>query len=159
MHAKPDLRVFLKWMIARSGSVITDVILLGGTMRRFKLSLSSFLLIILCLMLLAIAIFERNRAIKIESAAIITDNAELKALATQEWEIVKRELSVQYALSKLSTTKTLTNAETDRSNDDSIANRRQLANIRNAQLKLQREKGILESMRFDIVQDMLDSND
>ena len=26
MHAKPDLRVFLKWMINRSGSVITDVI-------------------------------------------------------------------------------------------------------------------------------------
>ena len=26
MHAKPDLRVFLKWMIYRSGSVITDVI-------------------------------------------------------------------------------------------------------------------------------------
>ena len=29
MHAKPDLRVFLKWMIYRSGSVITDVITLG----------------------------------------------------------------------------------------------------------------------------------
>ena len=26
MYAKPDLRVFLKWMIAGSGSVITDVI-------------------------------------------------------------------------------------------------------------------------------------
>ena len=26
MHAKPDLRVFLKWMVAGSGSVITDVI-------------------------------------------------------------------------------------------------------------------------------------
>ena len=26
MHAKPDLRVFLKWLIYRSGSVITDVI-------------------------------------------------------------------------------------------------------------------------------------
>ena len=26
MHAKPDLRVVLKWMIAGSGSVITDVI-------------------------------------------------------------------------------------------------------------------------------------
>ena len=25
MHAKPDLRVLLKWMIIRSGSVITDV--------------------------------------------------------------------------------------------------------------------------------------
>ena len=24
MHAKPDLRVFLKWKIARSGSVIVD---------------------------------------------------------------------------------------------------------------------------------------
>ena len=33
MHAKPDLRVFLKWMIAGSGSVITDVIRLQkGTM-------------------------------------------------------------------------------------------------------------------------------
>jgi hypothetical protein len=29
MHAKPDLRVFLKWMIAGSGSVIVDVIMLG----------------------------------------------------------------------------------------------------------------------------------
>ena len=30
MHAKPDLRVFLKWMIAGSGSVITDVITLAA---------------------------------------------------------------------------------------------------------------------------------
>ena len=29
MHAKPDLRVFLKWLIADSGSVITDVIRLN----------------------------------------------------------------------------------------------------------------------------------
>ena len=29
MHAKPDLRVVLKWMIYRSGSVITAVIQLG----------------------------------------------------------------------------------------------------------------------------------
>ena len=31
MHAKPDLRVVLKWMITRSGSVITDVIPLDVT--------------------------------------------------------------------------------------------------------------------------------
>ena len=31
MHAKPDLRVLLKWMIAGSGSVITDVICLDVT--------------------------------------------------------------------------------------------------------------------------------
>ena len=29
MHAKPDLRVVLKWMINRSGSVIADVITLN----------------------------------------------------------------------------------------------------------------------------------
>jgi hypothetical protein len=29
MHAKPGLRVFLKWMINRSGSVITAVIMPG----------------------------------------------------------------------------------------------------------------------------------
>ena len=27
MHSNPDLRVFLKWMIADSGSVIADVIM------------------------------------------------------------------------------------------------------------------------------------
>ena len=31
MHAKPDLRVVLKWMIARSGSVIATVIWLNLT--------------------------------------------------------------------------------------------------------------------------------
>ena len=30
MHAKPELRVFLEWMIAGSGSVITDVMSLNG---------------------------------------------------------------------------------------------------------------------------------
>jgi hypothetical protein len=30
MHAKPDLRVFLKWMIAGSGSVIVVIIWLRG---------------------------------------------------------------------------------------------------------------------------------
>ena len=39
MHAKPDLRVFLKWLIARSGSVITDVIQLkenASTMTEYE---------------------------------------------------------------------------------------------------------------------------
>ena len=49
MHAKPDLRVFLKWMIAGSGSVITDVIPLKvdvthGCPMRFRLP-ALFLLI------------------------------------------------------------------------------------------------------------------
>ena len=36
MHAKPDLRVFLKWMIAGSGSVITDVIPLMETAMKIQ---------------------------------------------------------------------------------------------------------------------------
>ena len=36
MHAKPDLRVFLKWLIARSGSVIMDVIRLNQMERLFE---------------------------------------------------------------------------------------------------------------------------
>ena len=43
MHAKPDLRVNLKWMIARSGSVITDVIWL----KQMKTLLSKFTLMLL----------------------------------------------------------------------------------------------------------------
>ena len=42
MHAKPDLRVFLKWMISGSGSVITDVIQLStGNMKRIRFSLKT----------------------------------------------------------------------------------------------------------------------
>ena len=41
MHAKPDLRVFLNWMIAGSGSVITDVI---GLKLMLKFSLASMLI-------------------------------------------------------------------------------------------------------------------
>jgi hypothetical protein len=36
MHAKPDLRVFLKWMINRSGSVITAVITLNHLVSRLR---------------------------------------------------------------------------------------------------------------------------
>ena len=48
MHAKPDLRVFLKWMIAGSGSVITDVILLKSIMAKpsFRFSIRTLLLLL-----------------------------------------------------------------------------------------------------------------
>ena len=41
MHAKPDLRVFLEWMIADSDSVITDVIQTGESMIEHRLPLDS----------------------------------------------------------------------------------------------------------------------
>ena len=40
MHAKPDLRVFLEWMIAGSGSVITDVMLSKLMIRNLTLLVS-----------------------------------------------------------------------------------------------------------------------
>ena len=48
MHANPDLRVFLKWMIARSGSVITDVIqprLMRFTIRQLMFAMAVLALI------------------------------------------------------------------------------------------------------------------
>ena len=42
MHTNPDLRVLLKWMITRSGSVITDVMLLRQMIRY------ALLIVILC---------------------------------------------------------------------------------------------------------------
>ena len=41
MHAKPDLRVFLKWVIAGSGSVITDVIPLEALLYECEICISS----------------------------------------------------------------------------------------------------------------------
>ena len=48
MHAKPDLRVVLKWLIAGSGSVITDVILLRQMVKtRFSIR-TGMCFILLC---------------------------------------------------------------------------------------------------------------
>ena len=44
MHAKPDLRVFLKWMIAGSGSVITDVIRLNPKLSDTNMDTFQFLI-------------------------------------------------------------------------------------------------------------------
>ena len=48
MHAKPDLRVFLKWMIAHSGSVITGVILLSSfqAKKQMKFSIGNLFLVV-----------------------------------------------------------------------------------------------------------------
>ena len=43
MHAKPDLRVVLKWMIAGSGSVIADVMSLKGLLAILSFGCSIFL--------------------------------------------------------------------------------------------------------------------
>ena len=43
MHTKPDLRVFLKWLIARSGSVITAAITLERNANRRIRHLRRFL--------------------------------------------------------------------------------------------------------------------
>ena len=57
MHAKPGLRVFLKWMIARSGSVITDVItpqenqLVGEPRIRFSIRAALLVIAAICLLI------------------------------------------------------------------------------------------------------------
>ena len=59
LHAKPDLRVFLKWMIAGSGSVITDVM---------SLNMNNSIATLLCILhMLVFAACTYVAAINIES--------------------------------------------------------------------------------------------
>ena len=80
MHTKPDLRVFLKWMIAGSGSVITDVIQLGITHgMKARISLLS-LLCIVSIAALAFALFNANRNIDGLEAKLATLETERLSL-------------------------------------------------------------------------------
>ena len=77
MHAKPDLRVFLKWMIAGSGSVITDVIRLGLQLMRFPIR-------ILILVIVASALVSALLAYRYNDLLYVlkSGNIELRAVET-----------------------------------------------------------------------------
>ena len=86
-----------------------------------------------------VAVYERNRALEIESRSIVTNSPEYKAIAEQNWVILQRNLQVQYAISQLPEGQSLEKTAIG-TGIVPIATRRELANIRNSQLKLEREK-------------------
>ena len=121
-------------------------------MRRFNISLFGFLAVVTCLILLVVAIYERNRANEIESKSLVIESPEHRAIIDQDWEIMKRELSLKYAIQELEEN----DVQADLLSDGVLAGntnfRRELANVRNAKLKLSREKMKLENMRNAIIE-------
>ena len=121
-------------------------------MRRFNISLFGFLAVVTCLILLVVAIYERNRANEIESKSLVIESPEYRAIIDQDWEIMKRELSLKYAIQELEEN----DVQADLLSDGVLAGntnfRRELANVRNAKLKLSREKMKLENMRNAIIE-------
>lgn len=103
-------------------------------------------------MLLVVAIYERNRANEIEAKSILVDSPEYREIVNQDWEIMKRELALKYAMQKYEKDKQKLTSLDDRSPEFSIGDRRELANIRNSKLKIEREKSKLESMRNALVE-------
>ncbi len=62
MHAKPDLRVVLKWTIAGSGSVIANVTPFKQSMRhRFRYSLSTMIIVSVATSVLVAIVVQRQK--------------------------------------------------------------------------------------------------
>lgn len=127
-------------------------------MRRFNLSLFSLFAIVTCVILLVVSLYERRRANEIESKSIAISSPEYRAIIEQDWQIIKRELQLEFALRQF-----------ERDHGDSIADiegveilpiggRREAANIRNSQLKLDREKMKLDGMKKDLIKTIVQSS-
>ena len=107
MHAKPDLRVFLKWMIAGSGSVITAVIRFGESCP-MKWSLRSlFALVTVVSILIALKYNERNRVV---SATRVIQDLGGEVIYRRENPVISKKQEVfraAYGAKPRATTRTL----------------------------------------------------
>ena len=60
-----------------------------------KIGISSFLLLAICLILLFVAIYERNRANEIEANSVTVSNREYRDLVSRDLRLMKRERELQ----------------------------------------------------------------
>ena len=99
MHAKPDLRVFLKWMIYRSGSVITDVTRLIRQQieqempeQRLFSQLLMILAIAVCVTLLGCGVSKEESNRQRQEAQKETERKSVQAVFDANAEIAKKYL-------------------------------------------------------------------
>ena len=118
---------------------------------QFKLSLFHLFAIATCLILLAIAMYERNRAAEIEARSFLITKPEYRAIIEQDWEIFKREVALQCAIEALDKNRDLSAQLIPRDSQQHAVFLRQLVNLRNSKLKLAREKSNLKDMRKTLV--------
>lgn len=106
-----------------------------------QISLSNFLLLTVVVLLAVLYTHQRRRANQLENALLTATDPVIDEIQRLESSVSKRELALNYSkrLVKL--------------NQATAANpklRREFANIRNAQLKLDREKSRLTALKFEL---------
>jgi hypothetical protein len=115
-----------------------------------KFSMRSLLVGCLILFLVFAATYERNRANRLAMQMDRLERPMTEAIQKQEWLIHKRELALKYAKDALPT------FEGEYTGTDisgmPMGFRRELANIRNAQLKLSREEAELERLKKELME-------
>ena len=119
-----------------------------ATMFKPKIGISSFLLLAICLILLFVAIYERNRANEIEAISVTVSNREYRDLVSRDLRLTKREREFQKIARGFE--RPFDMAYLD------LAGRAELANLRNSKLKLIREREILNAIRFDLARKLED---
>ena len=100
-----------------------------------------------CVILLSIAIYERNRANEIEARSFFVVNPEYRAIIEQDWMTFEREVALQLAIETVNENGVQESESDNGESQVSQHARTQFANLRHSKLKLAREKSRLASMR------------
>ena len=110
--------------------------------------LTSFLLIMTCVMLLLVAIYERNCSNALRATSISVSDPDVRALLADELKLMERESELQSEMARFEQKKIT--LPFDAENLDVLSVR--LSNFRNSKLKLIRERHILNAIRMDLTQ-------
>ncbi len=116
-------------------------------------SLRSLFVVCILLLLAFLYVFERSRADQLQSRLNDMTAPIKEEIAKQQFNIQKRELAYQYALDALPPVLSdgLNRGEGLSSNSFPIRARRELANLRNAKLKIDREKNRLKVLQDELL--------
>ena len=117
-------------------------------MQKFKMRLTSFLLIMTCVMLLFVAIYERNCSNALRATSISVSDPDVRALLADELKLMERESELQSEMARFEQKKIT--LPFDAENLDVLSVR--LSNFRNSKLKLIRERHILNAIRMELTQ-------
>ena len=117
-------------------------------MQKFKMRLTSFLLIMTCVMLLLVAICERNCSNALRATSISVSDPDVRALLADELKLMERESELQSEMARFEQKKIT--LPFDAENLDVLSVR--LSNFRNSKLKLIRERHILNAIRMELTQ-------
>lgn len=127
-----------------------------------KYSIRSLIVLSLIVFLAFVAIYEQKRADRLASQLRQLEHPMVEAIRQQEWLVQKRQLALDY--SKDSVRKQMERANKAHASKDEGAKPKfsiimgvgpfdnELANIRNAELKLSREKAKLQGLKKELEQ-------